>query len=222
MSEECAACFYSPDNSGKPLTNQTRFATEYRFDFPTLFGKLSAFMETNSVTTAPTSIPIESGNELLEVRQSAIHGNGGYARKDIPSGTRIIEYVGERINKDESLKRCEADNAYIFTIDDDWDLDGDVSWNPAKFINHSCAPNCEAEWEGSRIFINALRDLKLGEELTFNYGYDLEDYLDHVCQCSTPACVGFIVAEEYFDQVRNTATMTKACSEPVVAENLLA
>ena len=156
------------------------------------------------------------------VLDSGIHGRGAFAMRVVGSGEILVEYTGELIRKAESARRCAAGNPFIFAIDDEWDLDGDHPDNPARFLNHSCAPNCEAEWEGSRIFINALRDLKLGEELTFNYGYDLEDYLDHVCQCSTPACVGFIVAEEYFDQVRNTATMTKACSEPVVAENLLA
>jgi len=176
----------------------------------------------NAVAAHPdtqSTIPVEQGNEFLEVRQSVIHGTGGYARRDIPAGTRIVEYVGERISKEESARRCEADNVYIFTIDDDCDLDGDVPWNPAKFINHSCAPNCEAEWEGSRIFINALRDLKQGEELTFNYGYDLEDYQDHVCQCRTPACVGFIVAEEFFDQVRKAIASTKACAESAMTGN---
>lgn len=175
---------------------------------------------TDTVSEAtPPAIPIEQGNEFLEVRQSVIHGTGGYARKDIPSGTRIIEYVGERIDKTESAKRCEAENAYIFTIDDDCDLDGSVAWNPAKFINHSCAPNCEAEWDESRIFINALRDLKQGEELTFNYGFDLEEYHEHICQCRTPDCVGFIVAEEFFDQVRKTVALTKSRSEPVAVGN---
>lgn len=179
-------------------------------------------MEVTSLNSSASTIPVEQGNEFLEVRQSTIHGTGGYARKDIPAGTRIIEYVGERIDKAESTRRCEADNEYIFTIDDDWDLDGKQSWNPARFINHSCAPNCEAEWDEGRIFINALRDIKQGEELFFNYGYDMEDYLDHVCQCRTANCVGFIVAEEYWEEVRRLAALPKACAETSVAGNLTA
>jgi len=177
-------------------------------------------MEAMNASSPVSPIPIEEGNEFIEVRQSTIHGTGGWARKDIPAGTRLIEYVGERIDKAESTRRCEADNEYIFTIDDDWDLDGKQPWNPARFLNHSCAPNCEAEWDEGRIFINALRDLKQGEELTFNYGYDLEDYLDHVCQCRTPNCVGFIVAEEYWDQVRQLAALPKACAETTGSGNL--
>lgn len=168
------------------------------------------------------SVPTEQGNEFLEIRQSAIHGTGGYARRDIAAGTRIIEYVGERISKEESNRRCEAENEYIFTIDEQWDLDGKVPWNPARFINHSCEPNCEAEWDEARIFINAIRDIKQGEELTFNYNYDLEDYKEHPCRCGTSACVGYIVAEEYFEQVRKTVALTKACAPAVVPGNSLA
>jgi SET domain-containing protein len=160
----------------------------------------------------PPTIPIEQGNEFLEVRQSAIHGTGGYARRDIPAGTRIVEYVGERIPKEESNRRCEANNEYIFIIDDQWDLDGLQSWNPARFINHSCTPNCEAEWDEDRIFIVALRDIKQGEELSFNYGYDLEDYEDHKCQCRTPKCVGYILAEEYWEELRKLIGPAKACA----------
>ncbi|MSU58961.1 MAG: SET domain-containing protein [Pedosphaera sp.] len=138
----------------------------------------------------------------LEVRHSPIHGTGGFARRAIAKGEHIIEYVGEKITKAQALPRVEADNHYIFTLDDAFDLDGNVPWNPARFINHSCAPNCEAEQDGDRIWIIALRDIAAGEELSFNYGYDLEDYLEHPCRCGAGGCVEFIVAEEFFEQVR--------------------
>lgn len=140
--------------------------------------------------------------EWLVFRSSAIHGTGAFARTTIPAGTRVIEYVGEIISKAESLKRCEEDNQYIFTLDDERDLDGNVPWNPARFINHSCEPNCEAELADGRIFIIARRDISPGEEATFNYGYDLEDYKKYPCKCGAPRCVGYIVAEEFFDHVR--------------------
>ena len=126
---------------------------------------------------------------------------GCFATTHISKGTRLIEYVGERITKAEAAKRCEADNQYIFAIDDHVDLDGNVGWNPAKFINHSCAPNCEAELDNGRIWINAIRDILPGEEITFNYGYDLEGYEDHPCRCGASNCVGYIVAEEFFSHV---------------------
>lgn len=140
--------------------------------------------------------------DRLEFRSSGIHGQGVFARHFIPAGTRVLEYLGQRINKAESLRRCEADNRYIFTLDEDHDLDGDVGWNPAKFINHACVPNCEAELIDGRIWIVARRDIHPGEELAFNYGYDLEAYEEHPCRCGAAECVGFIVAEEYFETIK--------------------
>ena len=140
--------------------------------------------------------------EWVSIRSSSIHGTGGFARRDIPAGTRFLEYVGEKIDKAESLRRCESDNEYIFTLDEKTDVDGDVPWNPARFLNHSCAPNCEAELIDGRIWIAALRLIRVGEELTFNYGFDLEDYKNYPCRCGAANCIGFIVAEEFFDHVR--------------------
>ena len=149
---------------------------------------------------------IENQQPLAEVRPSAIHGNGLFARAAVTAGTRIVEYVGERISKAESLRRCEDGANCIFAIDEEHDLDGDVAWNPARFLNHSCAANCEAIPDGGRIWIVAQRDIATGEELTFNYGYDLVDYREHPCQCGALECVGYIVAEAFFDHVRkNTA-----------------
>ncbi len=82
---------------------------------------------------------------LVCFRPSAIHGIGGFAKADMTAGTRVIEYVGEKITKAESLRRCESANEYIFSLDETHDLDGNVPWNPARFLNHSCDPNCEAE-----------------------------------------------------------------------------
>ena len=135
-------------------------------------------------------------------KPSAIHGLGGFARSDILAGTRIIEYVGQKITKKESLERCQQNNEYIFALDDEHDLDGNVSWNPARFLNHSCQPNCEALPQEGCIWIVSLRQIAAGEELMFNYGYDLEDYRQHPCSCGAPGCVGYIVAEEFFDLLR--------------------
>jgi SET domain-containing protein len=171
-----------------------------------------------------TATPI---NAQLEVRDSPLHGRGVFARVRIPAGARLIEYTGERIAKEESLRRCQAGNVYIIGLDDTCDIDGAVGDNPARFINHSCAPNCEAIIEEevtvqldpnapltpgaccctgltaeSRIFIDAVRDLAPGEELTFNYGYDLVDYHEHPCRCGAPSCVGYMVGEEFFPELR--------------------
>jgi SET domain-containing protein len=150
--------------------------------------------------------------EQLVVRSSAIHGTGVFARKNIRHSDRIIEYVGERIPKDESLKRCQASNEFIFTLSDTEDLDGNVEWNLARFVNHSCAPNCEAVLEDERIWLIAARDIAPGEDVTFNYGYDLVDYRDHPCRCGARQCVGFIVAEEFFEHVRTRNECGVACA----------
>ena len=144
--------------------------------------------------------------ELLLFKTSPIHGTGAFAKTAICKGTRLLEYLGEKITKGESLRRCEQNNAYIFTLNDQQDLDGNVPWNPARFINHSCAPNCEAEKDDDRIWVIATRDIQAGEEITFNYGYDLVDYKDSPCLCGAPNCVGYMVAEEYFEHVLSRKT----------------
>ena len=142
---------------------------------------------------------------LVEFKDSPIHGLGGFAKAAIGKGTRIVEYVGERISKSESLRRCEQNNEYIFSLNEEQDLDGKVAWNLARLFNHSCAPNCDADLEDGRIWIVATRDIRAGEEITFNYGYDLVDYRGYPCHCGSPNCVGYIVAEEFFEHVRTRA-----------------
>jgi len=139
---------------------------------------------------------------LVRFGPSPIHGLGAFAKTGIPAGTSILEYVGERITKSESLRRCEANNFFIFALDDQWDLDGSSASNPARYLNHSCAPNTEAQLDGGRIWMIALREIREGEELTFDYGYDLEAYQEHPCACGAAGCVGFIVAGELANYVR--------------------
>jgi uncharacterized protein len=134
--------------------------------------------------------------DLIQIAPSAIHGQGGFAKARLSAGGRVIEYVGERITKAESARRCEAQNWFIFGLDEEFDIDGKVEWNLARFLNHSCEPNCEAVCEEGRIWLVALRDIEAGEEITFNYGYDLEDYREHPCRCGAPRCAHYIVAAE--------------------------
>lgn len=151
-------------------------------------------------------------SDLCEVQGSSIHGRGVYATRKIPAATKIIEYVGELIDKKESERRAWAQHAkaqshgdaavYIFTLTDKWDIDGDVPWNTARLINHSCDPNCEAWIEGKRIFIHSLRDIEAGEELTFDYAFDVECYEDHPCLCGRDGCIGYIVGREQWPRLR--------------------
>ena len=152
-------------------------------------------------------------SELCEIRGSVIHGQGVYATQDIATETQIIEYIGELIDKDESENRAWAQHehaektgdaaVYIFTLDKKWDIDGNVPWNTARLINHSCDPNCEAWIVGKRIFIYALRDIKAGEELSFDYGFDIECYEDHPCRCGSGECIGYIVSREQWGELKD-------------------
>ncbi|MCL5099401.1 MAG: SET domain-containing protein-lysine N-methyltransferase [Candidatus Omnitrophica bacterium] len=139
---------------------------------------------------------------LTETRKSTIHGLGLFACSNYLPNARVIEYVGVEIDKQESSRRCQAGNDCIFHLDGQRDIDGNVEWNPARFINHSCAPNCEAELIDGRIWIIAKRLIRAGEEITFNYGYDLDDYQDYPCRCGSPAPLGYMVASELSDYLR--------------------
>ncbi len=135
---------------------------------------------------------------LIYIKDSPIHGKGGFARIPIAAGERVVEYVGRKIDKQESLRQCEAGNPCIFYLDEQHNLDGNVAENPARFLNHSCRPNSEARAMDGGIWIVAVRDIAADEEVTFNYSYDLEDYREHPCRCGAPECAGYIVAEEFF------------------------
>src|SRR6266404_6275053 len=111
-------------------------------------------------------------SEHLVCQPSGIAGLGLYAQHSILQGTRLIEYTGERIDSQEMARRCAAGNHYIFKLNQTHYLDGMAESNLARFINHSCQPNCEIRWENERIWIIAGRAINPGEEITFNYGYD--------------------------------------------------
>ena len=157
--------------------------------------------------------------EWIVFKRSLIHGTGGFARRNTPAGCRVIEYVGEKISKQESLRRCEANNEYIFTLSDEHDIDGNVEWNPARHINHSCTPNCEAELGDEQIWIIALRDIQAGEELTFNYGFDLDAYKEYPCACGSRNCVGYIVAEDLFSHVRTQQAVAREAAAEVANQS---
>jgi SET domain-containing protein len=148
-------------------------------------------------------------DENVCFKASPIHGVGTFARTRLNKGTRVIEYTGEKIDKRESNRRCESGNEYIFYLNEQFDLDGNAEWNPARCINHSCSPNCDAGLTEDGIWIVANRNVDAGEEITFNYGYDLQNVRDHPCHCGSPNCVGWIVAEEFFAQVRANRSMDK-------------
>jgi hypothetical protein len=139
------------------------------------------------------------------IKQSRIQGKGAYATRPIRKGERIIEYVGERISWAESDRRYDdtstkRHHTFLFAVNKKIVIDAAVDGNDARFINHSCEPNCEAIGEKSRIFIEALRAIEPGEELTYDYAYEREkgtteeDEKLYVCHCGSAKCRGTILA----------------------------
>ncbi len=169
-------------------------------------------------------------SELCEVRGSKIHGRGVYATTFIAKGDKIIEYVGEIIDNSQSDERgnrqhehaIETGDAavYIFTLSKNYDLDGNVPWNTARLINHSCDPNCEAFIEDERIFIHAMRDIRPGEDLSFDYGVDIDCFEEHPCRCGKPKCVGYIVSQEQWPELRKRLAKKEAGQKPQLPESL--
>ena len=139
--------------------------------------------------------------KLFRVKKSNIdkNGRGLYATKDIKAGTRIIDYIGKIITKKQTEESEKFDNSkpiYLFDLNSRYDLDGNVSWNTARLINHSCLNNCDYEGKGLKLWVNANRDIKMGEELTCNYGFSYDsDYKQFPCKCGSKNCVGYIVRE---------------------------
>lgn len=141
------------------------------------------------------------------VRESDIQGLGGFALRWIRAGERIVEYVGERISHDVADARYDDEDAkrhhtFLFTVDDDTVIDAAVDGNEARFINHSCDPNCEAVDYRGRIFIEALRDIAPGEELFYDYNFELDEPITpelkkrYPCHCGADNCRGTILVED--------------------------
>lgn len=140
-------------------------------------------------------------SDLIEVRRSDVHGLGVFATKRIPKGARIIEYVGERVSHQEADRRYEEKEAndshtFLFIVDSKTVIDAGTDGNDARFFNHSCNPNCESTVAKKRVYIEALRDIAAGDELTYDYQIHREDddpdNIDEVfaCRCGFPQCRG--------------------------------
>ena len=152
----------------------------------------------------------EEPNPYFELRTSAIQGTGAFATRTIKKGTRIIEYVGQRISWRTADKRYDDEkmnrhHTFLFTIDDKTVIDAAVNGNDARFINHSCEPNCEAINDRKRIFIEAVKTIPAGTELVYDYQYErtddhsAEDEKFYKCRCGAPTCRGTILAPKPSD-----------------------
>jgi SET domain-containing protein len=138
---------------------------------------------------------------LFEVRNSQVHGSGVFALRRINKGTTIVEYLGDRVSHEEVDERyadkLEDDNhTFLFTVDSKLVIDAGRNGNEARFINHSCEPNCESTIRKRRVFIEAIRTIQPGEELNYDYaiGRDSDDApnVDEIfaCRCGAPGCRG--------------------------------
>jgi uncharacterized protein len=144
----------------------------------------------------------------FEVRRSSIQGRGVVATRRIAKDTELIEYVGELIDEDEADRRYpwsddEPHHTFLFRLDNEMVIDAGPRGNAAKYINHSCDPNCEAvEDEEGRVFIYSLRDISRGEELTYDYNFILEEPHNaankklYPCYCGTSKCRGTMLARK--------------------------
>ena len=137
--------------------------------------------------------------KLYKIKKSNIDNRGVYAAKNIKAGKIIIYYKGKLITKKETEKNPKYDNdkaIYLFNLNSRYDLDGDFEYNDARLINHTCNPNCEVAGKGLKLWIFALRDIKKGEELSYDYGFGFdENYKDFICKCGAKNCCGYIVRE---------------------------
>ncbi len=137
--------------------------------------------------------------KLYKVKKSKIDRNGLYANCDISKGTRIIEYQGKVISVKKSEIDPKFDNGkaiYLFNINKKYDLDGDFKFNTARLINHSCEPNCEVFGKGLKIWVYAMKNIKKGDELSYDYGFSFDkNFRQFPCKCGSKQCVGYIVKE---------------------------
>ena len=142
---------------------------------------------------------------LYAVRRSRIHGRGVFAARDIPKGTRIIEYRGVRISYDLAAELYpdfadQPAHTFLFELDDDTVIDAGQRGNAARWINHSCAPNCEAVDEDGRIYIESIRRIRAGEELGYDYNITLQERHTAAerrrwaCLCGAVTCRGTLLA----------------------------
>ena len=146
---------------------------------------------------------------MWKIKKSKVHGTGVFALKDIEKGCKIIQYIGEKITKKEGdrrsaerikkyLNKKNEGSVYIFELNKKYDIDGSPIYNSARYINHSCNPNCEVDIIRNEIWIISIKKISKGDELSYDYGYpfDEDDYKDHVCKCGTKKCIGYIISQD--------------------------
>ena len=160
----------------------------------------------------------------MKVRRSKVHGQGVFALKRIRKGTRIIEYVGDRISHARANRRYddhdENDNhTFLFAVDRNVVIDATVDGNDSRFINHSCAPNCESNIEHRRVFIDCIRSIEPGEELNYDYGLMIDEpytpklLAEYPCWCGSEECRGPLLAPKDDKKSRKKAKKARKKAE---------
>lgn len=160
-------------------------------------------MPSNATTVASRTSP--GDRRRIQTRRSGVHGKGVFALQNLAKGETLIEYVGEVVSWDEALRRHPHDpgdptHTFYFHIDDKHVIDAKISGNSSRWINHSCQPNCEADEQGGRVFIKALRNIEAGEELFYDYGliidakYTKKLLAEYPCWCGADSCRGTLLA----------------------------
>lgn len=149
----------------------------------------------------------------LEVRISKIHRRGVFAARDIKKGERLIEYTGKKLTPAQA-DRSKSD--YLFQLNSKTFIDGK---NTARYINHSCDENAVVAIEKGRIWIDALRDIKKGEEIVYSYSYDLEESKDYPCACGAKRCVGYILDEVYWPLLKKSQAKKNAQKKKLIKKS---
>ncbi|CAN7605256.1 hypothetical protein C8C95_1792 [Acidovorax sp. 99] len=155
--------------------------------------------------TAPPATPTPAQGRRIQTRRSGVHGKGVFAVQDIAEGEVLVEYTGEVIGWQEAQDRhphdpLQPNHTFYFHVDEDHVIDAKFGGNSSRWINHSCNPNCYADERDGRIFITALRNIKAGEELNYDYGLIIEERYtpklkaEYPCWCGSPNCRGTLLA----------------------------
>ena len=148
---------------------------------------------------------IPNASRRIQTRRSGVHGKGVFAVQAIAAGETILEYAGEIITWAQAQKRHPHDpenpnHTFYFHIDEQHVIDALHGGNSSRWINHACNPNCETEEQGGRIFIKALRNIQVGEELNYDYGLIIEARYtpklkaEYPCWCGAKNCRGTLLA----------------------------
>ncbi|MDC0435897.1 SET domain-containing protein-lysine N-methyltransferase [Pelagibacteraceae bacterium] len=146
-------------------------------------------------------------------KKSGINNLGLFAKSDIKKGEKVIEYKGRKLTHKQVEENDRFDNSkaiYLFTLNERYVLDGDTKTNTAKYINHSCDPNCEVDIIKGKIWIIAIKDIKKGDELSYDYGFGYDaDFRQFPCKCGSKNCCGYIVRDDQRWRINRKYAKTK-------------